>query len=110
MFRFLGLSTEFATAVMLSSLDAAVTVSHRLPILASGNGQDEAIRMVSEKIEATMRGSLDAAVVAGTLFGQAATGQLAAHKLPEGFLMVGQAALAPAYSKVRANARRLSQR
>jgi hypothetical protein len=110
MFRLLGLSTEFATAAMLSSLDAAVTISHRLPLLASGNGQDEAVRMVSEKIEAAVRGSLDATVVAGALFGQVATGQLAAHELPEGFLMVGQAALAPAYSKVRANAQRLSQR
>lgn len=110
MFRFLGLSTELATAAMLSSLDAVVTISHRLPLLASGNGQDEAVRMVSEKFEAAMHGSLDATLMAGALLGQAATGRLAAHELPEGFLMVGQAALAPAYRKVRANARRLSQR
>jgi hypothetical protein len=110
MFRLLGLSTEFAAAAVLSSIDAAVTISHRLPILASGNGGEEAVRMVSEKIDAAVRGSLDATLVAGALLGQVATGRLAAHELPEGVLMVGQAALAPAYQKVRANARRLSQR
>lgn len=110
MFRLLGLSSEFAAAAALSSFDAAVTIAHRLPLLASGYGNDEAIRMVSEKFEAAMHGSLDAVVVAGALLGQAATGQLSAHELPAGFLMVGQAALAPAYQKVRANAQRLSQR
>ncbi|WP_060832926.1 hypothetical protein [Blastochloris viridis] len=81
-----------------------------MPILASGNGHEEAVRMVSEKIDAAVRGSLDASVAASALFGRAATGRLNADELPEGLLRVGQAALAPAYQQVHANARRLSRR
>ena len=106
--RLLGMSTEFTAAAALSSFDAFVTIAHRIPILASGRGHDEAFRMVSEKVEAAIQGSFDATLAAGELFGRAATGNLHATDVPEGLYTVGKAALKPAYTRVRANARRLS--
>lgn len=107
--RLLGISTEFTAAAALSSFDAFVTITHRLPILASGRGHAEAVRMVSEKMEAAVLGSFDATLAAGELVSRAATGKLRATDVPEGLFKVSKAALAPAYSRVRANARRLSR-
>lgn len=104
---------------MTSALEAneasAVTISHRMPILASltfwpsPENLLEANRMVMEKFEAMAEGSLAASQKMVELSLQAAMGKANASDIATGMMAVAVAAAKPAQRRVRANAKRLSR-
>ncbi|GLS19250.1 hypothetical protein GCM10007874_22670 [Labrys miyagiensis] len=114
----LSFSTMFLRAVS-SALEAnhasAVTISHRMPILASltfwphPDSLKEANRMVMEKFEAMAEGTLAASRQMVDLSLRAAMGKADADDIATGMMAVAVAAAKPAQRRVRANARRLSK-
>jgi hypothetical protein len=114
----LSFPTLFLKA-MTSALEAqrasAVTISHRMPILASlpfwphPDGLIEANRMVVEKFEAMAEGSLAASQQFAALTMRAATGRANPAEIATGMMAVAFAAAKPAQRRARANARRLSK-
>jgi hypothetical protein len=114
----LTFSAMFLKAVS-SALEAqqasAVTISHRMPMLASlsfwpdPDNILEANRMVTEKFEAMAEGALAASQQMAALGMRAALGKADAGDIATGMMAVAVAAAKPAQSRVRANAKRLSQ-
>ena len=114
----LSFSTMFLRAVS-SALEAnhasAVTISHRMPILASltfwphPESLNEVNRMVMEKFEAMAEGTLAASRQMADLSLLTAMGKANADDIATGMMAVAVAAARPAQRRVRANARRLSR-
>lgn len=108
------ISAEVAAVAALSSYAAWVTLAHRVPMMAAASVSPtpehnaEAVRMVTEKIEAMVEGSFAAGLATGTLLGRAAMGTLPASEVAHGLYGITRAAMAPGVRRVSANARRLS--
>ena len=104
--------------VMSSALEtsqaSAVTIGHRMPILATlpfwphPDNLIEASLMVTEKFEALAEGAVAATGEMAALGLRAAFGRADAQDLASGLISVAVAAAKPAQRRVRANARRLS--
>ena len=94
--------------------DSAVTVGHRLPMLAAMPffpGPDlvlEANRMVTEKLAAVLEGSFAATSEAMALTTRAVLGHSNPLDLATGMLSIAITAARPTRRRVRANAKRLS--
>jgi hypothetical protein len=91
-----------ATKAANAGIDAATTLAFRWPILMMAGSEREWHRAWTEKIVAAQAGWFDAALAwQKMLLGQGVSAK--------GVLGVGDAMMAPAYARVRANARRLSR-
>jgi len=91
-----------ATNAATAGLDAATTLAFRWPILLAHGSEREWHRAWTEKVLAAQAGLFDAAFAwQRMLWGGGIN--------PKGLLGVGDAMMAPAYRRVRANARRLSR-
>ncbi|MBN9525486.1 MAG: hypothetical protein J0H82_04730 [Alphaproteobacteria bacterium] len=91
-----------ATKAASAGLDTATTLAFRWPILLAAGSEREWQAAWTEKIIATQAGLFDAALAwQKMLWGAGIT--------PAGMMRVGEAMMAPAYARVRANARRLSR-
>lgn len=105
---------QATTAALEMGHDSAVTIGHRMPMLAampfwpSFAHALEMQRMVTEKMAAFVEGSLAASQEAAGLTMRAALGRADAAELTSGALSIALAASRPARRRVRANARRLS--
>ncbi len=105
--------SRLATATTMAGVDTAVTLWFRLPILLarpSGHSAAEWTRAVAEKTVACHHGALDAAVTGQKALLDMMTGRMAADHLTHAMLDMAEAATAPAFRTVKANARRLSRR
>ncbi len=104
--------TRIANKSAQSGLDAAVTIAARTPGLLSPNEQNarEAALMIDEKIAAAWEGAAKASLAWGAfLFASALRGGATPKQWSHAMLDVAEAATAPAYRTVHANARRLSK-
>lgn len=115
MFRATQLSLNLMQGTASASLAAAVTVMHRLPMLAAAmvdptpERAQEVAKMVGEKVEAAIEGTLAAFSESARIAGSLASGHMLPHEMLEGALAVTSAASHPAMQRARANARRLSR-
>ena len=95
---------------------SAVTVGHRLPMLAAMPffpGPElliEANRMVTEKLAAILEGTFAASGETFALATRTAFGRTDADDLANGMFSIAAAAANPAHRAIKANARRLSRR
>lgn len=91
-----------AAKAAAAGIDAATTLAFRWPILLTAGSEHEWHRAWTEKIVAAQAGLFGAALAwQKMLLGPGVT--------PRGLIATGDAMLAPAYRRVRANARRLSR-
>lgn len=91
-----------ATKAASAGIDTATTLAFRWPILLAAGSEREWQAAWTEKIFAAQAGLFDAALAwQKMLWGTGIT--------PAGMLRVGEAMMAPSYTRVRANARRLSR-
>ena len=91
-----------ATKAATAGLDAMTTLAFRWPILLASGSEREWQRAWTEKVVAAQSGMMGAALAwQRMLWGPGITAR--------GLLDTGDAMMAPAYRKVRANARRLSR-
>lgn len=110
-------TNELALGLGLAGLHAAITLWHRLPMLAAprdarnASPHDAEIgRMVAEKTAATVDGFFAAQQATMRLSSAVMTGRVDFAAIPEAFAFVAVAALRPAFRTVEANSRRLSRR
>ena len=94
---------------------SAVTLGHRLPMLAAApffplpETFVEINRMITEKVAVTMEGSLAAAGETASLALRTAIGRAGPMELATGMLTIAEAVTKPVHRSVRANAKRLSR-
>ncbi len=91
-----------ATRAATAGLDAATTLAFRWPILLAAGSEREWQSAWTEKVVATQAGMFAAALAWQKMLWGAGVS-------PAGLLRAGDAMMAPAYARVRANARRLSR-
>ncbi len=110
-------TNALAVGLGLAGLHTAITLWHRLPMLAAprdarnASPHDAEIgRMVAEKTAAAVDGFFAAQQAMIRLGGAAITGRLHPTAIPEAFAAVAVAGLQPAFRTVKANSRRLSRR
>lgn len=110
-------AAQMSIAAMEASFAAAVTIAARAPIVAEGLSRPsaesigETQRMVFEKVEASIEGSMAAGEALCLLWMKAAFGGVRQPTdLALGLTDVAKAATRPAHKRVRANARRLTRR
>jgi hypothetical protein len=109
--------TAFGVAALSAStaVAAGVTIAHRMMLLAdpsalgAATNRAEAMRMVSEKVDAVAEGSLDAAFEAGHFVMRSLFGSVWPDDIAHGLMAIGMAAAKPAARRASANARRLSR-
>ncbi|MDP2801152.1 MAG: hypothetical protein Q8O26_04635 [Phreatobacter sp.] len=98
-----------------AAVASAVTITHRMILMSDPatawdvSSRGEAMRMISEKMDAATQGSLDAAFAVGRLAINSATGKMSTDDVAHGLLAIGVAAARPAARRARANAKRLSR-
>lgn len=95
-----------------AGVDAATTISLRLPVLFAHPSMSTATewnRAWTEKMAAAATGSVAAGLTFGSLAMRWAIGSVSAEQMPHEMLKVGEAATGPAYKAVKANARRLTR-
>ena len=95
--------------------DAMTTIAMRLPMIAaeglSGRPPSaEMKRMVGEKVEAALQGSVNGTRAAGSLVLRALLGQMNPTRLAHDIMGVADAVQSPARRRVKANAKRLTGR
>lgn len=116
MFRATLMSFDLMQGVAAASVATAVTLMHRLPMLAAAvvdptpERTREAATMVGEKVDAAFEGGFAALSESMRLAGSLASGRVMPHQMFEGALSLTTAASRPAMTRVQANAKRLSQR
>jgi len=94
---------------------SAVTLGHRLPMLAAApffpepETLAEINRMITEKVAATLEGSFAAAGETTALALRAAIGRAGPMELATAMLTITEAVTKPVHRRVRANAKRLSR-
>jgi hypothetical protein len=110
-------AARMSIAAMEASFAAAVTIAARAPIMAAGLSRPsvetvgESQRMVLEKVEAVIEGSMAASHAMVLLWTAAALGGVRRPSdLALGLTDVARAAAQPAHKRVRANARRLTRK
>lgn len=110
-------TNALAVGLGLAGLHTAITLWHRLPMLAvprdarnTSPHDAEIDRMVAEKTAATVDGFFAAQKAMIRLGGAAMRGQVDFTAIPEAFASVAVAGLRPAFRTVKANSRRLSRR
>jgi hypothetical protein len=114
--RFTEAALGAATLSASTAVAAGVTIAHRMMMLgdpaafALPAGQVEAMRMVSEKMDAATEGSLAAAAETGRFMMRSAFGGISPDEIARGLLTIGVAAAKPAARRAKANARRLARR
>jgi acetamidase/formamidase len=106
---------KLGARMMIDGVDAAQTVSARLPALMTPTPtfgeMAERQRMVTEKVDAFSRGALEASFAWGEFWMKAAMGGVRSPAdVMAGMIGIADAATKPASRRVRANARRLKQR
>jgi hypothetical protein len=107
---------HFAIDSAFAGIHTAVTLWHRLPMLAfaslspSAKTRKEATRMISEKAAALVEGSVAAGAEVMKAATRAATGRLSSKEAGAAAVAVTAAAMKPAFRRVRGNAHRLSRR
>ncbi|WP_181706195.1 hypothetical protein [Chthonobacter rhizosphaerae] len=95
-----------------AAFDVATTLWFRMPILfaaPTASSMKEWERAWSEKVEAAMNGTIAAGLATQRMGMMMAAGMVAAEALPIEMLRITEAATAPGYKAVAANARRLSR-
>lgn len=112
--RFTGSALDAAALSATTAVAAGITIAHRLAMLTTPFGldaasQNEAVRMVAEKVGAAAEGSVAAAVETSRFMMRSAFGQMSPDDLAEGLVAIGVAATKPAARRARANARRLAR-
>jgi len=106
----------FAADAALAGVATAMTLWHRLPMMAlhallpTAKGQREQDRFIPEKTAAMFEGALEANAEAVRLLGAAALGRLSASELAEAPFAIAAAGMQPAFRTVRGNAKRLGRR
>ncbi len=113
--RFTEAAFRASAVSATTAVAASVTIAHRMMLMSDPSGwtattHREAVRMVSEKLDAMTEGTLEAAAEAGRLALRTATGTLTSDDMAHGLLAIGVAATKPAVRAARANATRLSRR
>jgi hypothetical protein len=110
-------SVALAASLGGAGLDTAVTLWHRLPMLASAYGAQsewsdtpELNRMVTEKTAAMVEGAFAAQMEIVKLAGAAMTGSLKVQDIQHMPAAIAAAGLRSAFRTVKANSRRLSRR
>jgi hypothetical protein len=109
-------AVELMTDSLVAGFAASVTIWHRVPVLAMGSvfptpdRTAEAVRMVSEKIDASVEGAVGAAfeasrVATRMIFRPPMTPVEASNAAAR----IAKAAMAPANRRVAANAKRLTR-
>lgn len=102
-------SAETSAAAVL---DTATTLWFRMPILfanPTAASMTEWQRAWSEKVEAACTGAFAAGVASHRMTLMMASGVLAAEAVPLEMMRIAEAATAPGYKAVAANAKRLSR-
>ncbi len=113
--RFTEAAMGAATLSASAALASAVTITHRVMLMSDPatawdlSSRGEAMRMISEKMDAATQGSLDAAFAAGRLALRSASGRMSTDDVAHDLLAIGVAAGRPAARRARANAKRLSR-
>ncbi|TPQ51487.1 hypothetical protein C2U72_07965 [Prosthecomicrobium hirschii] len=108
-------TTRFMMGAQAASLNAAVTIAHRLPHFAAlaldptRPPSAEVKRAASEKMTAAWQGALAGGAAAQQLAMDYAMGRLRPEHLPGRSLAIAETALGPALKRVRSNARRLTR-
>jgi hypothetical protein len=106
---------HFAIDAAFASVHTAVTLWHRLPMLAfaslapSPATRKETTRMISEKAAAVVEGSVAAGAELMKAATRAAAGRLSSKQVGDAAVAVTAAAMKPAFRRVRGNAHRLSR-
>jgi hypothetical protein len=107
---------DLMTDTVVTGMAAAVTIWFRLPLLAMGAVQPtparafEALRMVTEKLDASYEGAVAASFEAGKVGSRMLFRPLLTPaEFSDAGARIAQAAVAPAARRVRANARRLTR-
>jgi hypothetical protein len=110
-------TNALALGLGLAGMHAAITLWHRLPMLAAPRDarnvsphDAEIGRMMAEKTTAAVDGFFAAQKAMIRLAGAAMTGRVDFTAIPEAFATVAVAGLRPAFRTVKANSRRLSRR
>jgi len=101
-----------AAAAVKAGVDTATTLSLRMPLLFAApdfGSMLEWQRAWTEKVTAMTLGAVGAGAACHALSLRAATGAVTADTLVSDMLTIADAALAPGYKTVAANARRLSR-
>lgn len=101
-----------AAAAAKAGADVATTLAFRLPILFAAPTFSSALewqRAVTEKMAALSLGAFGAGAACQALALKAAAGRVPADAVAAEVLAIADAALAPGYRAVAANARRLSK-
>jgi hypothetical protein len=112
--RFTEAAWHMASLSATTAIAASLTIAHRMTLMidpvamADHSGQAEALRMVTEKMDAATEGSFAAAVETGNFVMRSALGRLSPDDIAHGLMKIGAAAAKPATRRVKANARRLS--
>ena len=110
-----GMLMQSAYSALEMGHASAVTLGHRLPMLAAMPffPQPESLvelnRMVTEKVAATIEGSFAASGETAALAMSAVFGRAGPVEFATGMLSIAEAATSPARRQVSANARRLSR-
>ncbi|QCK87297.1 hypothetical protein E8L99_16805 [Phreatobacter aquaticus] len=112
--RFTEAAWQAASVSASAAMAASLTIAHRMTMLADPSAMSdsknhaEAMRMVTEKMDAAAEGSFAAAAEASRFVMRSAMGQVSPDDIAHGLMKIGVAATKPATRKVKANARRLS--
>lgn len=110
-----GMLMRSAVAALEMGQASAITLGHRLPMLAAMPffPQPESLfelnRMVTEKLAVAIEGSVAAGGETAILAASAAFGRAGPVELATGMFSIAEAATHPARRQVHANARRLSR-
>jgi hypothetical protein len=101
---------------VVTGMAAAVTIWHRMPILAMGaffptpSNTVEAVRMVTEKVDASFEGAVAAAFEASKVSTRMMFRPLLTPaEFSDAGARIAKAAVAPAARRVKANAKRLTR-
>jgi len=110
-------SVALAASLGRAGLDTAVTLLHRLPVLAAAyaaqskwSDTPELNRMVAEKTAAMVEGAFAAQMEIVKLAGAAMTGSLKVQDIPHVPAAIAAAGLRSAFRTVKSNSRRLRRR
>src|SRR5215210_6975734 len=106
-------SVALAASLGRAGLDTAVTVWHRLPMLAAAyaaQSTPELNRMIAEKTTAMVDGAFAAQMEIVKLAGAAMTGSLKVQDIPHVPAAIAAAGLRSAFRTVKSNSRRLRRR
>lgn len=112
--RFTEAAWQAASHQASAAMAASLTIAHRMTMLsdpsamANTKNHAEAMRMVTEKMDAAAEGSLAAAAEVSRFVMRSAMGRVSPDDIAHGLMKIGVAATKPATRKVKANARRLS--